>query len=59
MIITYYERVAVVLVIQHEKYTCRIIFSYVACVVLSYFSTLFQMGRVLGKKKLLNIKCVF
>jgi hypothetical protein len=40
---TYSECVSVALVMQHAKRTRRILLSYVACVAVQYFSTLFSI----------------
>jgi len=52
------ECVSVAFVIQHPLRMCRIILSLVACLVVSYFSTLYKkMGRF--KKRFLDIKFVY
>jgi hypothetical protein len=56
--ITYSECVSVASVIQHAMRQRRIIFSYVASLVVTYFSTLCHKRHDFGTK-LLNINCVF
>jgi len=56
VIITYYERVSVAFVAQHAVHIDHKILSYVACPVLSYFSTL-KNGMIFWKN-VLSIKCV-
>jgi hypothetical protein len=51
--------VCVALVIQHAKRMRRIMCLFVACPVLTRFSTLLITGTIFEKKKLLNIKYVF
>ena len=59
--ITYPECVAIALVIQHAKRMPLIILSSVACLVLTYFSTLAYRtnSMVFEEKQLLNTKYVF
>jgi hypothetical protein len=44
--ITYAECVSVALVIRHAECMRRIIFSYVACLAVPYFSTLSKNGAI-------------
>jgi len=53
------EGVRAALAIQHAKCLRHIILPSVACLALTYFSTLSQKQSDLWEKKLLNIQCVF
>ena len=58
IIITYYERVSVAVVIEHAMRMRRTILPSVDCLALRYFPTLSHKRHVL-RKKLLNVKRVF
>jgi hypothetical protein len=59
MRITYSDCLFVVCIIQQEKCMRRIILPSVACLAVSYFSTLSHKQHDFRGKKLVNIKCVF
>ena len=57
--VTYFECVSAALVIQQVKRVRRIILSSVACLAVPLFPHYLINGTIFGRKKLLNMKCVF
>ena len=57
--IVYSECVFVAVVCQHIKRMRRLTLSFVACLAIAYFSTLFHKRHDFREKRLSNIKCVY